>query len=219
VRFTHRVLLLSGLGLALLLSAGSPLPGQDKDKDKKGEPAPTTPYAPLKVGTTWEYLVTTHITEPAKRVEKHKATVRVIREETVRKSRVAVLETTYEGKKIVERLGAQKDGLYRYSGEGIDYLPPLCLLKLPPKDGETWAVKSRGDGLTIEGKFTAGEEEVTVPAGVYEAVTATSTDFRVDAVQMSLTYWFVPGFGLVKQRVRVGGREIVLELEKYTPAR
>jgi hypothetical protein len=213
---TLRVFSLSGLTLALLLLTGNPLAGQGAGKDKKDEPPPTTPYYPLKVGNAWEYTVTRRTGE---KVEKHKTTVRVLREETVGKVRVAVLETTYEGKKILERVAAGKDGLYRYSGEGVDYLPPLCLLKLPPRAGDSWAVKSRGDDLQIEGKFTAGEEEVTVPAGAYEAVTASCPEFRVDRVRTSLTNWFVPGIGLVKQRLLVGGREVVTELEKYTPAK
>jgi hypothetical protein len=214
-----RALLLSGLGLALLLLAGHPLAGQgkgkEKGKDKKRAPAPAVSYYPLKTGNTWDYAVTKRTGE---RVEKRKATVRVLSEETVEKVRVAVLETTYEGRKVTERLAADRDGLYRFSGEGVDYKPPLCLLKLPPKKGATWTVESRGDGLKISGKFKAAEEgEVTVPAGKFGPVFISSCDdFRVDGVKMSLTYWFVPGIGLVKQRVFVGGRELILELEKYT---
>jgi hypothetical protein len=214
---------LSGLGLALVLLAGSPLAGQgkgkdkgkDKDEDKKAAPAPAVSYYPLKAGNTWVYLVTQRTGE---RVEKRKAAVRVLREETVEKVRVAVLETTYEGRTVTERVAADKDGLYRYSGEGVTYKPPLCMLKLPPKKGTSWTVDSRGDGLKIEGKFRADElDRITVPAGEFDPVIASSSDdFRVDNVKMSLTYWFVPGIGLVKQRVLVGGREVVLELEKYT---
>jgi hypothetical protein len=211
-RRTALAWLLAPLSLALILLAGAPLTGQDKGKnkgkDKKAKPAPPSAYYPLKVGTVWEY-----------RVGKQKLTVRVLREETVEKNPVAVLEATLDGKAVTERVGVRKDGVYRYSGEGVDYHPPLCILKLPPKSGETWAVKARGDGLEVAGTFTAGEEEVTVPAGMYEAVTASCPELRLDEVKMAVTYWFVPGIGLVKQRVRVGGRDVVLELAKYTPAK
>jgi hypothetical protein len=215
--------LLWGLGLALLLLADSPLVGQgkpagkDKGKGKKG--APTVSYYPLEVGNSWEYLVTRRI---GKKVEKHKATVRVVREETVEKVRVAVLETTYDGgKPLTERLAANKDGLFRYSGDNVDYKPPLCLLKLPPEKGQDWDVKSQGDGLKIKGKFrtSAVGEFVTVPAGEFEAVASSSNDFRVDKVKMSITYWFVPNVGLVKQRVVIDQREVLIELEKYTLAK
>jgi hypothetical protein len=208
-------LLLAVLALAQLLFAGGPLAGQGKDspkakgkgKDKKAKPALTS-YYPLKVGNTWEY-----------RVGQQKLTVRVAREEAVGKVSVAVLESTFAGKTLTERVALEKDGVYRYSGEGVDYQPPLCFLKLPPKKDETWEVKSRGDGLNITGTFTAGEETVTVPAGMYEAVTSFSQDFRVDQVTSSVTYWFVPGIGMVKQRLKVGGRDVVIELAKYTPAK
>jgi hypothetical protein len=205
--------LLAVVSLALFL--GGSLAGQGKDspkgkgkgKDKKARPALTS-YYPLKVGNTWEY-----------RVGQQKLTVRVARQETVGKVDVAVLESTFAGKTLTERVALEKDGVYRFSGEGVDYQPPLCFLKLPPKKDETWAVKSYGDGLNITGTFTAGEETVTVPAGMYEAVTSSSQDFRVDQVTSSVTYWFVPGIGMVKQRLKVGGRDVVIELEKYTPAK
>jgi hypothetical protein len=215
----RRYLLLPGLvavlSLALLLLGGGLLTGQDKGspkgkdkgKDKKAKPALAS-YYPLKEGNTWEY-----------RVGKQKLTVRVAREDLVGSERVSVLECTFAGKTLQERVAVLKDGAYRFSGEGVDYLPPLCFFKLPPKAGETWEVKSRGDGLQIRGTFTAGEDQVTVPAGMYEAVTSSSQDFRVDEVKMPVTYWFVPGIGMVKQRLQVGGRVVVIELEKYTPAK
>jgi hypothetical protein len=210
--------LLSALVFGLLLVAGGPLAGQGKGQDKKDKPekkekkAPkakaSADYYPLKVGSTWEY-----------RVGKQKATVRVLREETMDNDTVAVLETTLDGKKITERVGVKADGVYRYSGEGVDYKPPLRFLKLPPEDGETWEVKSQGAGLEIAGTFKAGEEEVTVAAGQYEAVTSSCAEFRIDSARLSMKYWFVPRIGMVKQQLKIGDREVLIELEKYTPAK
>ena len=203
--------LLSVLALALLLLAGGPLAGQGKGKpkgkDKKGKPALAS-YYPLKVGTVWEY-----------RVGQQKLTVRVTRDEIVEQTTVATLEAKLADRTLTERVAIRKDGVYRYSGEGVNYNPPICFLKLPPKSGETWAVSARGDGLQVAGMFTAGEEEVAVPAGKYEAVTASCPELHLDEVKMAVTYWFVPGIGVVKQRIHVGGREVVLELLKYTPAK
>ena len=123
--------------------------GKDKGKDKKAKPALTS-YYPLKEGNTWEY-----------RVGKQKLTVRVAGEDLVGEVPVAVLECTFAGKTLKERVAVLKDGAYRFSGEGVEYLPPLCFLKLPPKAGESWEVASRGDGLKITGTFKAGAEEVT----------------------------------------------------------
>src|SRR5207244_5892249 len=139
---------LAVLALALLLGGGmltgqgkgSPK-GKDKGKDKQAKPALTS-YYPLKEGNTWEYGV-----------GKQKLTVRVARTEMVGEVPVAVLECTFAGKTLTERVAVKKDGAYRYSGEGVDYQPPLCFLKLPPKAGETWKVEARGDGLQITGTF------------------------------------------------------------------
>jgi hypothetical protein len=212
VRYTTVIALLSGFALALLLSVGSLLAGQEKGEEKKPKKASggkgSSPYYPLTVGTTWQY-----------RVGKQKATVRVVREETSDTGPVAVLETTLDGKKVSEQVGVRGDGVYRYSGEGTAYNPPICFLKLPPTAGATWEVKSRAAGLDVSGTFTAGEEEVTVGAGQYDAVTSTCPDFRIDGTRTSVTYWFVPGIGMVKQRLQIGKREVLIELEKYTPAK
>jgi hypothetical protein len=214
-RHTAVLSLLSALAFTLLPVGGGPFAGQGKGQVKKDNKETKTPrakgsaaYYPLKVGTTWEY-----------KVGNKKATVRVLREETVEKAKVAVLETTLDGKTITERVGVKADGVYRYSGEGVDYTPPLCFLKLPPRTGETWEVKSRGAGLEIAGTFESEEDEVTVGAGQYEAVTASCREFRIDTARMEVKYWFVPGIGMVKQRLKLGGREVLIELEKYTPAK
>ncbi len=216
-RHTAVLPLLSALAAALLLAGGGPLAGQGKgqgNKDTKDQQEKKAPrgkaaaYFPLKVGSTWEY-----------RVGKQKAVVRVLRQETVDKDTVAVLETTLDGTKVTERVGVKADGVYRYSGDGVDYTPPLRFLKLPPAAGETWQVKSRGAGLEIAGTFTAGEEEVTVPAGQYEAVTASCPDFRIDTARVAVTYWLVPDIGMVKQRFKGAGRDLLIELEKYTPGK
>ncbi len=212
MRRLHLLAVLVSL-LALLQLVHEPLSGQGKGvdkgkgKEKKGKPGAAS-YYPLKIGNTWEY-----------RAGKKKLTVRVAREDLVGTVTVAVVESTLDGETVTERVAVRKDGVYRYSGKGVDYEPPLCFLKLPPTKGATWQVKSRGDGLEIAGTFTAGEEEVTVPAGMFEAITSASQDFRMDTVKMAVKYWFVPGIGMVKQRVQVGGREVVIELVKYTPAK
>jgi hypothetical protein len=121
---------------------------------------------------------------------------------------------------VVEKLALRGDGLYRDGAEGMEMAPPLCLLQLPHKPGDTWKAASTLGATPVSGTFTAGEEEeVTVPAGKFRAVPVTSQDFRIGNVSMRLACWYVSGKGLVKQRLEVGGRVEVLELEKFTPAK
>src|SRR5262245_43779453 len=195
----------TGAVLLLLLLAGAPAGAQKEKKDKKEKETPPPDYYPLKVGNTWEY-----------RVGGEKVTVRVAREETEGKETVAVLETTAGEKKLSERLSARPDGIYRHTAEDMTINPPLCILQLPAKAGTSWTASGVAGGLAVGGTFTSGEEAVAVPAGKFQTVTSTCPKFRIDRVRMELTYWFAPGVGMVKQRLRIGDREVLVELEKFT---
>lgn len=203
---------------AALLAAGSaPLSGQGKDKDKgkdkeKPKDKPAAFAFPLKAGSVWEY-----------RAGKEKVSVRVAKEEPGEKETRAVLESSAGDKKgaktSTETLALREDGVYRLSADGADITPALCILKLPYEAAATWPYKSAAGPLPVSGNFVAEEEEVAVPAGKFKAVRVSSADFRIGQTAIPLTYWFVSDVGLVKQRLVVGGREVVLELEKYTPAK
>ncbi len=205
--FPIRAVLMAGIVLPLLLLAAAPLPGQG-NKNKKDKPKPPPDYYPLKVGNAWQY-----------RVGKDQVTVRVAKEEQAEKETVAVLETSGGGKALTERVSAQKDGLYRLTAEDMEIRPALCFLKLPFKAGDTWTVKGSAGDLPVEGTFTAAEEEVAVPAGKYRTATATCPDLRIGKARMALKYWFAPGVGMVKQRLQIGDRVVLVELEKFTPAK
>jgi hypothetical protein len=73
----------------------------------------------------------------------------------------------------------------------------------------------------VQGTFTTQHEEIEVPAikGKHRAIKTTSEDFQMGKHRMKLSYWFLPGWGLVKQRLQVGTFDITMELEKYEPAR
>ena len=93
-----------------------------------------------------------HLAIPGRQGEGDRAHV----EEQADKDTVAVLEATGADKVVSEQASQRKDGLYRFTAEGIEVTPPLCFLKLPFKAGDTWAVKSGAGGLAVEGAFTAG---------------------------------------------------------------
>lgn len=42
-----------------------------------------------------------------------------------------------------EHIGVTADGVFRYTANGKVYDPPLCLLKLPVRKGETWRIDVR----------------------------------------------------------------------------
>jgi hypothetical protein len=169
------------------------------------EKAQDSAYYPLKVGAAWVY-----------RAGDRTVTVRVVKYEPVGEVSCARLEADLEaGVKLVEHVAAGADGVYRYQANGKKIDPPLCVLKLPPKAGESWKVDSAVDSTRLQGTFSLGQADVAVPAGKYKAITVASTDYEIALQKAPFTNWYAAGVGLVKQRVQVQGREMVLELERY----
>jgi hypothetical protein len=81
---------------------------------------------------------------------------------------------------------------------------PVCWLKLPHKDGNTWEaevqVKPKDANVEFDElwKFQAyGPEEVQVPAGTFKAIRVHS--YRVQFPTSERTIWYAPGVGMVKQ--------------------
>lgn len=187
---------------ACLLALASRLPAEEKLKE--------SPYFPLKVDTKWSYQITAG-------GQKKSATVAVVKHEKVGKTMCALLETTRDGKVVAkEHVAVQDDGIYRYSIGGEEINPPVCFLKLPPKKGETWKVEFKAGDTSGKATFTGGEAEITVPAGKYKTVTAVTSDFEVGSEKVPVSYWFAEKAGIVKQVLKFGGQEIVIELTKIT---
>jgi hypothetical protein len=185
---------------ALVLGLQQPTPPPAKDKVKD------SPYFPLKVGAAWEYRTGTAT-----------LTVRLVKFEPVGGVLCARLEAGEGAARKVEHVAVQADGVYRFQYQGKKIDPPLCLLKLPPKAGQTWKVKYTTDGLAVEGTFTQNREEVAVPAGKYKAVTVTSTDLEVAGSKVRSTCSYAEKVGPVKQAFHLNGRDLVLELVRYVP--
>jgi len=71
----------------------------------------------------------------------------------------------------------------------------------------------RTDG---RGAFVATEEPVVVPAGKFPITVAIRTqDFKVGAQDLTVTAWYAPDVGMVKQHVKIGSHDVILELEKF----
>jgi hypothetical protein len=202
-----------------LLVLTAPLAAQDKFKE--------TPYYPLQVGTTWHY-----------RAGDSKFTVRVARHEKVGATLCALLQTRRDGKVVgAEHLAVTADGVYRHDltllrrqadpndkAKQVELTvpqpltPPMLVLKLPAKKGDSWKVDSKSEGKTFRGGFVVDEQEIKVPAGTYKTFRVRSEDLEVNALKATLATHFAEGVGMVKQMIEVGDAKIEIELEKFEAA-
>lgn len=171
-----------------------------------------TPYYPLHVGTTWHY-----------RCGDGKFTIRVVRHEKAGETRCALLETTRDGKVVgSEHLAVAADGVYRHDLTAMrpqtvqqKLNPPMRVLKLPPKKGDSWKVDSKSEGKTFRGGFRMDEQEITVPAGTYKTFRVASQDLEVHSLKPILTTYYAARIGMVKQVIEVGDAKVEIELEKF----
>jgi hypothetical protein len=121
------------------------------------------------------------------------------------------------GKEMVSKLLVSATGLHRLSTGMRTYDPPICLLKVPAKVGETWesefpSVKGGTGRKTI---YTfRGEEEIEVPAGKFKAL---KVETEIDTGKGArATFWYVSGVGMVKWATRIGERERTYALKSFT---
>jgi len=191
---------LSSVLLALSLLLPSALQAQE-------EPT-SSPYYPLKVGSTWHY-----------RAGENKFLLRVARHEMVAGVMTARVELVVDGKvQSFEHIGASKEGLFRYSFDSKELKPPVRFLQIPPSKGASWKVDSKYNNETLTGTFTLGEAEATVPAGTYKTVTSTGKDLDANGTKVDVTYFFAENLGMVKQIIEIAGQKVVIELEKFDKA-
>ena len=189
---------------AIVALTPSQTPGQDPTKD-------SSPYYPLKVGTQWQYQIGTV-----------QVTMRVAKLEKVGDEMCGVVESSVEGKVVAtEHISSKADGIFRHTFNGMKASEPLCILKLPEKNGEEWQ-KWKFDAKianeTVKGAFICGQDEITVPAGKFKTVTAFTTECDLNGNKAEFKYWFASGVGIVKQSINIGGREIVSELKEFKAA-
>jgi hypothetical protein len=190
-----------------LLAAG---PGRAQDANKP-KPDPTKPedYHPIAVGTVWQY-----------KTENGTFTKKVVSHERIDGVNCARIEFSFAGQPACfEHIGVKSDGIYRYSYNGVRSDKPVCLLKLPPKKGDTWPVEVKASGETLKGTFKVDEEEIKVPAGTYKTfASALKQDSEKSATPaVGCTYYFAAGVGIVKQEIKVGNQLTTVELEKFEP--
>jgi hypothetical protein len=194
---------LAGLSVLAVCMVGITLSAQETA-------APTThPYYPIKVNSEWTY-----------KVQGGPIKMKITGTEKVGAASGYKIEVT-AGNKVsaTEVIGVTKDGVVRYSVNGVTADTPILFLPTDPDATKEWAVDTKGGGQTLKGKFTASKEKVTVPAGTYETIHVKGSDMTVGNTTSNIDYWFAKDVGIVKLRFTLGSQEAILELEAYTPGK
>jgi len=170
-------------------------------------------YFPLGVGNEWHYRSGKE--QVIMRVDGHEVIEVLDEKDKPMKIQAAVVELRSGNRKVIERYAVAADGVYRVSSAGHQINPPLRFLKLPSKDGDSWIVNSESEGVPLKGMFTMGSEDIVVPAGKFQTSVASTKNFQIGAETTTITYWFAENVGMVKQQVKVGNFDRVLELVTY----
>ncbi len=191
--------------LALSLPGAAQQPAQ-KAKTKEKTPA----YYPLKVGTKWHYSV------DSGNGQKVNVVIQIAKIETIDGKGLARLESVVNGEvKATEHVGVETGGIFRYRFNGVEFTPPLCLLKYPVKDGDTWETETKigAQQITVSGK-EASQRNLEVPAGKFDTISS-KIENTVGGNKISTTYWFAPEVGIVRQLVNMPDRSVNMELVKF----
>jgi hypothetical protein len=172
-------------------------------------PAMPTPLYPLKVGNKWTYTAGKDSIELlVKGVEK------------VDKEDVYELVTSRNGTpEANEHVVVREDGVYRTRVAGMKVTPPMRLLKLPVKKGETWDVNSQVGMEKLAGKLTFDEGEVMWMGKPTKATIVKGVDMTANGQKMSLAYYFVENVGMVRQAATFAGATVTLELKMFEGAK
>jgi hypothetical protein len=192
--------------LALLVGTRvGEVPAQD------AAPAPAPPYYfPVQLGTRWVYLwkhegrKDEEAVEVVMAVESGNAGAKVV---TVGRAHEDGKNWPTEKFEVSPRGLMWKENLVGYGGYPE---PPHFQVKLPHRDGQTWAIDPAArNGTRLRAR---GPERVKVPAGAYDCI-------RVEYLQNhptptpTPTRWYARGVGMVK--LECGDLQVVLK--SFTP--
>jgi hypothetical protein len=168
-------------------------------------------YYPLKVGSTWTYKIAD---APAGTPS---VVMKITKHEKVGDVMCARLETFVNDKSMGnEHIAITKDGIVRVSAFGFNADPPIMILKLPAKKGDTWKIESKVGTETLKGEAKVSEENVSVPAGKYDTIVATAT-ITAGPQKIETTTCFAKNVGIVRMKMTglAAGKAVVMELEKF----
>jgi hypothetical protein len=164
-------------------------------------------YFPLKPKSKWTYKVQDQTVE-----------VQVATTEKFGGEECTKVDTIVNGKVQASELYSVKaDGVYRVKIKDDKIDPPVKILSIPAKKGDSWQINSKVGSQPISGKFTVKEvnEKVTVPKGTYDAILVEGADLYVAGTKTTVKVWFAKGVGVVKLTYKIQDTESVLELTNY----
>jgi hypothetical protein len=193
--------------LANKSKSGSPSDASATSKDSSSSAEPLANYCPLKARTKWRYRVTANgVTATMTR--------EVAKIEVIDGQSLARIDSIMDGNLVgSEHLANNDKGLFRHRYDGVPFEPPICILKYPVKEGESWPLECRSGNDRMTGICTCAMEEVTVPAGKFKTVKVIVIA-QYQGQSVSGTYWLAAGVGIVKQTVDMAGGTMDLELER-----
>ena len=182
-----------------------------EDNSTKGE---TPNYYPLQVGNEWHDKVSAN----GNSIDTIR---RIIKLEGIGDKQIAVVETTINGKTTVpvrqttstEHLSQTNEGVFRHREDGLDFSPPVCLLKYPIVADAKW-----------QGEYKVGKALVRYTAEAHED-TLLVTDEKLKTIRVEMrfvfdrnivnqTSWFANNIGIVKHTSDSGKTLVVLTKRK-----
>ena len=170
---------------------------------------PGSELFPLKKGSKWVY-----------KVDAQEVTVEVVGTEKIGNDEYIKVDTKVGGQvKASELYSIKADGIYRAKVKDDKIDPPVKILQLPAKKGDSWKIDSKVGTQTVKGEFklTDDKVKVKVAAGDFDnAVLVEGIDLDIAGTKTTVKQWFVPNKGIVKLSYTIQQTESTLELKEYT---
>jgi hypothetical protein len=122
--------------------------------------------------------------------------------------------TTVEAREIC-KLRVSSRGIVELARNGTTFDPPVVLLQLPARVGDSWTntYNLRGSKFK-EVRTFRGPERVKVPAGTFDTLRVDVTE-TTGGLSVPSTYWYAPHVGIVKMEISA----TTFELRSFTPAK
>jgi hypothetical protein len=197
-------------GIFIVLAIALPAIAQDAPKKDKKLPD----YYPLKVGTKWTYEI------DGGNGQKVQVTNQITKVESIDGKSLARMESVVNGMVVAtEHFESTEKGVFRHRSNGIEVTPPVCVIRYPYKEGETWVAEPKIGPQQLKLSFKTGkEEEVSVASGKYKAISV-NVESEANGAKINATAWHAPDVGLVKQFTEFGGKNLTMELIKFEAAK
>lgn len=170
-------------------------------------------YYPLNVGERWEYKV--QVADKTMEVANE-----ITKIETINNDSLARVETVSNGKTLAtEHLKTSEKGIFRYRIQGLEVNPPLCLLRYPVKEGDAWEtqITTGGENAKVTCRVL-GQRKIKVSAGEFDTVLV-EIHAEASSGNVTSTYWFAEGVGVIQQITELPNLKISMTLEKHTSGR